>query len=154
MSGKTRNGVLAGVLICILAGAGLAAAKGDLAGQKAIPVLLTLGSADDKMVFTPQHLVFETGKLYKLLLNNPSPQKHELDASPLADAVYTRKVEVVGPDGTELAEIKGSVREIEVGPGAMVEWYFVPVRTVKRGEMVCDLPGHKSGGMVGTFTIE
>jgi uncharacterized cupredoxin-like copper-binding protein len=35
-----------------------------------------------------------------------------------------------------------------------VEWYFVPVRTVKRGEFVCAMPGHKEAGMVGTFSIE
>ena len=129
-------------------------AKGDLGGQKAIPLLLDLGSKDNKMVFSPRHLKFETGKLYKLLLNNVSPEKHEFDAAALSDAVYTVKVEVISPDGTVMAELKGSVKEIEVMPGVTVEWYFVPVRTVKKGEMLCDLPGHKEGGMVGTFTIE
>jgi uncharacterized cupredoxin-like copper-binding protein len=155
MAIKSQAGwVVLAALGAWLAAGGTAGAKGDLAGPKASPVLLTLGNADSKTVFSPKHLAFETGKLYKLLLINPSPEKHEFDGAALAEAVYTRKVEVVGPDGTELAEIKGSVREIKVMPGTTVEWYFVPVRTVKRGEFVCAMPGHKEAGMVGTFSIE
>jgi uncharacterized cupredoxin-like copper-binding protein len=128
--------------------------KGDLTAQKAIPVLLTLGSKDDKMVFTPRTLTFETGQLYKLLLLNGSPQKHEFDSTALSEAVFTHKVEVVSPEGQEIAEIVGAVREIEVGPGTTVEWYFVPVRAVKQGDIVCDLPGHKQAGMTATFSIQ
>ena len=52
-----------------------------------------------------------------------------------------------------LAEIKGAVREIEVGPGGEVEWYVVPVQTGKNLAMECALPGHKEAGMIGTITI-
>lgn len=146
------GGLLALVLAAALPATGWA--KGDLTAQKAIPVLLTLGSKDNAMAFSPKQLTFETGKLYKLLLVNVSPQTHEFDSVALSDAVFTHKVEVVSPEGEEIAEIVGSIREIEVGPNTTVEWYFVPVRAVKQGEIVCDLPGHREAGMVATFTIQ
>ena len=148
------RGWLAGALTVATLLPGTAWGKGDLTGQKAIPVLLTLGTKDNKMEFSPKRLTFETGKLYKLLLVNVSPQTHEFDSTALSDAVFTHKVEVVSPQGEEIAEIVGTVREIEVGPGATVEWYFVPIRAVKEGEIVCDLPGHKEAGMTATFNIQ
>jgi len=52
-----------------------------------------------------------------------------------------------------LAEIKGSIREVEVGPGGEVEWFIVPVQTGKNLELVCAIPGHKEAGMLGAITI-
>ena len=155
MTIRTMGALLAVAgLAVLLAIGGSAAAKGDLSRQKPITVLLTLGSVDNKMIFAPKHLTFETGKLYKLRMTNPSPEKHEVAAPELSETVYTRKVEVVGPTGAVLAEIKGTIREIEVMPGGTVDWYFVPVAAVKSGELLCELPGHKEAGMVGTFTTE
>lgn len=136
------------------AGAVRTRAKGDFGDLKPIPVAVELGDKDNRLVFHPDRVRFETGKLYKLLLSNSSPQKHEFVAPDLVRAVFTVKAEVVSPQGEEIAEIEGVVREIEVGPGATVEWYFVPLRTVKEGAFICDLPGHLAGGMKGTFNIE
>jgi uncharacterized cupredoxin-like copper-binding protein len=145
------------VLCAVLAWAALGGAAlgaGDLAAQEPRTVRLTLGDARNRMVFAPKTLSFETGVLYKLVLHNAGPEKHELDAPELVSAVYTRKVEVLDADGRMLAEVKTpTLQEIEVAPGATVEWYFVPVRTVEDGELLCDLPGHREAGMVGRFSI-
>jgi uncharacterized cupredoxin-like copper-binding protein len=157
MQSWLRSGAAALAVALAAAGFWPAAPRADEpegeAGPKAIPILLTLGSADNRMAFTPDALSFEVGKLYKLILVNPSPQRHEFDATELGKAVSTRKVEVISPEGEEVAEIVGAVREIEVAPQATVEWYFVPRRRVARGAFVCDLPGHKAAGMRGTFSI-
>lgn len=155
MTRHMRGLAAVGLAVAGLAGwAGIAPAKGDLTQQKAIPVLLTLGSKDNKMVFKPNKLKFETGKLYKLLLVNESPEKHEFDAPALSEAVFSHKVEIISRDGEELAEVYGRVGEIEVAPGVTVEWYFIPIKAVKNGEFICDVEGHLAAGMKGTFTIE
>lgn len=104
------------------------------------------------MYFKPNHLDLETGKAYKLVLKNVDKIKHELDPGEFGAKIFTRKVEVVH-DGQMLAEIKGNLREIEVGPGGEVEWFIVPVQTGKKLEFECALEGHKEAGMVGTVTI-
>lgn len=155
MSRHMRELAAVGLAIAGLAGwAGTAPAKGDLTEQKAIPISLTLGSKDNKMVFKPNKLKFETGKLYKLLLVNESPETHEFDAPALSEAVFSHKVEVIGRDGKKLAEVYGRVGEIEVAPGVTVEWYFVPIKTMKDEAFICDVEGHLAAGMKGTFTIE
>jgi uncharacterized cupredoxin-like copper-binding protein len=146
--------VVLSVIMATVVAADLAQAKGDLTEQKAAPVVLTLGSKNNQMVFKPNTLKFETGKLYKLLLVNASPVKHEFDAPALSEAVFSHKVEVIGAGGEKLAEVYGRIGEIEVGPGVTVEWYFVPVKTIKNGEFICDVEGHLAAGMKGTFTIE
>jgi uncharacterized cupredoxin-like copper-binding protein len=144
----------ASALLAIAAAAGVAHGKGDFADVKPIPVVVMLGDKDNKLVFMPNTLRFETGKLYKLLLVNDSPQKHEFVAAELTDSVFTIKAEVVTKEGEEIAEICGIIREIEMAPGVTVEWYFVPLRTVKQAAFICDQPGHLAAGMKGTFKIE
>ena len=141
-------------VVALAAVAGLAQGKGDFADLKPIPVVVMLGDKDNKLLFAPNTLRFETGKLYKLLLVNASPQKHEFVAGELSDSVFTIKAEVVTANGEEIAEIGGIIREIEMGPGVTVEWYFVPLRTVKEATFICDLPGHLAAGMKGTLKIE
>lgn len=68
--------------------------------------------------------------------------------------VFTRKVEVVGADDKMIAEVKGAINEVEVGPGGTVEWFIVPVQTGDNIEMECAIEGHKEAGMVGTVTIK
>jgi uncharacterized cupredoxin-like copper-binding protein len=54
-----------------------------------------LGTSDGAHVFEPNSLTFETGKLYKLVLSNPSPNKHYFTSPGFASKVFTRKVEVI-----------------------------------------------------------
>lgn len=128
-------------------------ATGDLSRDNPQEIVIEMGSTSKGMYFKPNHLDLETGKAYKIVLRNVDNVKHELEATEFAEKIFTRKVEVVGADGKMLAEIKGSVREIEVGPGGEVEWFVVPVQTGKNLAMECALPGHKEAGMVGTITI-
>lgn len=93
----------------------------DLTKQKPIEVRVELGTAGGKHALVPSALTFQTGKLYKLVLSNPSKIKHYFTSPGLAMSVYTRKVQVVDEKGTS-AEIKGSIREIEVYPGGVAEW--------------------------------
>ena len=130
---------------------------GNLAKQEPIEVRVELGTKDGGFKFVPNHLTFETGKLYKLVLTNPSKKKHYFTSFGLASMVYTRKVQVVDDDRTKV-EIKGFIREIEVYPGGTAEWWFVPVATGKLDDLHCGIKDkdgrtHAENGMIGTITI-
>lgn len=131
----------------------LAFATGDLSRNNIKTIVIEMGSMGESMYFKPNHLELETGKAYKLVLKNVDEVEHEFEAQEFVEKVFTRKVEVKGPNGKMLAEIKGSIREVEVGPGGEVEWLIVPVQTGKNLELVCAIPGHKEAGMHGAITI-
>ena len=128
-------------------GLACSAAAADLSKQSPIEVTVDLGSKDGHLDFTPAKLTFETGKLYKLVLRNPSPGKHYFSALRFAAAVWTRKV------GTAEAEIKGAIREIELKPGGSAEWFFVPVQAGTFA-LQCTIPGHAKAGMVGEIVVK
>ena len=136
-------------------------AAGNLAGQQPIEITVDLGKPGQH-VFAPNQLKFETGKLYKLILRNPSNDPHYFTSHGFSQMVYTRKVQVVQTrDGkpTTLAEFKGAIREIEVYPGQSAEWWFVPVATGRITDLRCGIMGsdgksHAELGMVGEIVIE
>lgn len=130
-----------------------AEASGDLTRQEPVEIRVELGNAKGDVLFAPNELNFETGKLYKVVLTNPSPVAHYFTSPTLSGAVFTRKVQVNGPDGKALGEIKGSVSELEVYPGGTVEWWFVPVKTAS-GELKCTVAGHAEHGMVGKVSVK
>lgn len=147
-----------GLIVAGLVAPGPALAAGDLTKQEPITIAVELGTAGGEHKFVPSDLRLETGKLYKLVLTNPSQSKHYFTSAGLAARVYTRKAQVVDGKGT-LAEIKGAISEIEVYPGATAEWWFVPVATAKLDDLHChikDADGrtHAEHGMTGTITIE
>ncbi|MFT6909183.1 MAG: putative cupredoxin-like copper-binding protein [Oleiphilaceae bacterium] len=129
-------------------------AEGDLSRANVITLKLEMGSNTKGMYFLPNELNLVTGQAYKLVLINTDAIKHELDAVEFVEKIFTRKVEIHTEKGAFLAEIKGHIREIEVGPHASVEWYFVPVQTGAQIEMICAIPGHKEAGMVGLINIK
>jgi uncharacterized cupredoxin-like copper-binding protein len=152
-------GVIATVaLIGLAAGA---EAAGDLSRQQPIEVTVELGKPGEH-VFVPNRLRFETGKLYKLVLRNPSRDPHYFTSHTFSQLIYTRKVQVTQVhDGktVTLAEFKGSIREIEVYPGHAAEWWFVPVATGRVTDLRCGIVGsdgktHADRGMVGEIVIE
>jgi uncharacterized cupredoxin-like copper-binding protein len=107
-----------------LVGSAAGYAAGNLAGQQPIEVTVDLGKPGQH-AFVPNNIKFETGKLYKLILRNPSDDPHYFTSHGFSQLIYTRKVQVVQTrDGkpTTLAEFKGAIREIEVYPGQSAEW--------------------------------
>lgn len=129
-------------------------AAGDMTAQNPIEVELRLGDTGNALRFYPDNLQFETGRLYKLVLFNPSRQKHYFSANAFSRAVFTRKVQVLGQSGKTLAEVKGVIDEIEVYPAAKTEWWFVPVKTITTSRFHCSIKGHEQAGMHGSITIK
>ena len=119
----------------------------DFSKQTPVVLKISLGTKGGDLAFSPANVTFETGKLYKLVIENPSADKHYFSALRFAAAVWTRKVE------TANAEIKGAIREIELKPGGSAEWFFVPVQA-GRVHLECTIPGHAEAGMVGEITVK
>ena len=153
--------MLVATTILAAASFGPAYPAGDLSRQEPIAITVELGKAGQH-VFVPNKLRFETGKLYKLVLKNPSDDPHYFTSHAFTQLIYTRKVQVVQErDGkmTTLAEFKGAIREIEVYPGQIAEWWFVPVAAGRVTDLRCgivDKSGktHAEHGMVGEIVIE
>jgi uncharacterized cupredoxin-like copper-binding protein len=145
----------------IAASFGPAYPAGDLSRQEPIVVTVELGKRGQH-AFVPNRLRFETGKLYKLVLKNPSDDPHYFTSHAFTQLIYTRKVQVVQErDGktTTLAEFKGAIREIEVYPGQIAEWWFVPVAAGRVTDLRCGIvdksgKSHADHGMVGEIVIE
>ena len=123
-----------------------AAAATSATTQPAIEVKVSLGNSANELKFFPSNLEFVTGKRYKLLLDNPSLQKHYFTAKDFADASWTQKVEA------GKVEVKGTIHELELKPGAEAEWIFVPMKPGTY-ELHCSIKGHTEAGMVGTIAI-
>lgn len=131
-----------------------AQAAGDLSRASPQEIVIEMGTSGDRMYFKPNHLDLETGKAYKIVLRNLDETKHEFAGHELFEKLFTRKVEISDLSGDLVAEIKGNIREIEVGPKREVEWFIVPIQTGENIPMECELEGHKQAGMVGTVTIK
>jgi uncharacterized cupredoxin-like copper-binding protein len=133
---------------------GVALAAGDMTQQTPIDIKVQLGDEKNALRFVPAKIELETGKLYRLILSNPSTEKHYFSSEGLSQAVFTRKVQVNGAAGKASAEVKGVIREIEVYPNAVTEWWFVPIKTGNFGDLKCTIPGHAEAGMVGHILIK
>jgi len=124
----------------------LALPVGDLLKQPVTEVRVSLGNAENELKFIPNNFEFVVGKRYKLVLDNPSLQKHYFTSKDFADASWTQKVEA------GKVEIKGNIHELELKPGAVAEWFFVPV---KPGSYLlrCPIAGHTEAGMTGMIKV-
>ena len=142
------------VVAIVIASIGSVMAEGDMTEQKPMEIKVQLGDSSNAMRFYPANLEFETGKLYKLVLHNSSGAKHYFSSEGLARSVFTRKAQVLGSDGKTIAEIKGTIREIEVYPNGTAEWWFVPVKTGILNDLKCTIKGHAESGMIGKITIK
>ena len=60
--------------------AAIASAAGDLSRQPVSEITVSLGNEAGELKFFPNQLEFESGKRYKLVLKNPSSQKHYFTA--------------------------------------------------------------------------
>ncbi|NCF26003.1 MAG: biphenyl 2,3-dioxygenase [Gammaproteobacteria bacterium] len=158
---STLTKIMVAVVSSVFLLSPVAFAGGNLAKQKPIEVRLDMGkdSAGDHK-FYPDKLTFETGKLYKLVLHNPSDSKHYFTSPDFVSRVYTRKVQVMddlGAGAKQIGEIKGAVSEVEIYPGGTTEWWFVPVAT-GNATVWCHIKDkdgktHRDKGMEGMITI-
>lgn len=144
--------LLAGLIICVsfvltpAAFALPATETADLSRQPAIEVQISLSNSANELKFVPNDLEFLVGKRYKLVLNNPSSQKHYFTAKDFADGVWSQKVEA------GKVEIKGAIHELELKPGAQAEWVFVPIKSGTY-QLRCPIAGHTEAGMTGVLTV-
>lgn len=118
----------------------------DLVHQTATEVQVDLGNRANELKFVPNHLDFIAGQRYKLVLHNPSEQKHYFTAKDFADAIWSQKVEA------GKVEVKGAIHELELKPGATAEWVFIPLKGGTY-ELHCSVPGHTEAGMTGDLAI-
>ncbi|MEB3179904.1 MAG: cupredoxin domain-containing protein [Nostocaceae cyanobacterium] len=121
--------------------------SGDLSKQEVIEIAVSLGNTANELKFEPNHLEFEAGRRYKLKLNNPSAVKHYFTAKDFADAIWTQKVEA------GKVEVKGAIHEVELKPGAVAEWVFIPLKS-GNFSLRCTIPGHTEAGMTGDIVIK
>lgn len=154
MPSVRRAAAIASCFAALCASAPAAHAAGDLSRQTPVDVQVRLGDEKGARRFFPETIELETGKLYRLILSNPSPEKHYFSSDAFSQAVFTRKVQANDADGKAVAEIKGLVREIEVFPKATTEWWLVPIKTGQFGDLKCTVEGHTEAGMVGRIVIK
>ena len=127
---------------------GAAIAEGVLSRANIIDVTVLLGSDDDGMFIRPSINTFVTGQAYRMVLTNTDDFKHELALNGIGERIFTRKIEASDAEGNLITEVKGAIREVEVGPHQTVEWFIVPVQTTDGPEeFSCELPGHRESGM-------
>lgn len=135
------------VFAAVLVSTSLVWAGGDLSRQTPVELKVLLGAKTNEYGIVPETWNLETGKLYKVVLLNEGKLKHEWVAPEFTLTIWTRKVQVGG------VEVKGVINEIELGPGATAEWWFVPIRT-GTFDMACEIEGHVEKGMVGKVTVK
>jgi uncharacterized cupredoxin-like copper-binding protein len=116
------------------------------AGAAVDTVAIHLGTAAGELRFDPDHMQFTAGQRYRLVLDNPSPEKHYFTAKDFADGLWTQKVQAAG------VEVKGAIHELELKPGATAEWVFIPERPGVY-ELHCAIAGHAEAGMVGQLEV-
>ena len=131
----------------------------DLTRQKEIEKIVLLKGEKGKIHFyDPNELVFETGKLYKLIIKNESDSKHYFTSTLFAKSIFTRKVQV-SLNNKKVAEIKGIINNVEVWPNHQLEWWFVPIKTGVFKDLYCNVKdtktnlSHANMGMTGTIII-
>lgn len=115
--------------------------------QPAETVTIHLGTATGELRFEPDHLTFTAGQRYTLVLDNPSPEKHYFTAKDFADALWTQNVKASD------VEIKGAIHELELKPGAVANWTFIPQKPGTY-ELHCSIMGHAEAGMVGQIVVQ
>ena len=120
------------------------------------------------MKTTQKLLVFFSALFCLIIANKVSAEKNipfsrqqvELSYAPLVKKsspavvnIFTRKIEVAGSNGKTIAEIHGTIHDIELSPNSTVEWFFYPMTKGKNLKLYCHKDNHEEMGMVGTINI-
>jgi uncharacterized cupredoxin-like copper-binding protein len=134
------------MLLGIILGWGVFSTQLAFAAPQVTEVKVSLGNSANELKFFPHNLQFVVGQRYKLILDNPSPQKHYFTAKDFADISWTQKVEA------GKVEIKGAIHELELKPGGEAQWVFVPMKPGQYS-LRCPIPGHTEAGMTGLITV-
>ncbi|HEY9829382.1 MAG TPA: plastocyanin/azurin family copper-binding protein [Stenomitos sp.] len=134
------------ILLGLILGWGILCTPLALAAPQVTEVKVSLGNSANELKFFPNNLQFVVSQRYKLILDNPSPQKHYFTAKDFADISWTQKVEA------GKVEIKGAIHELELKPGGEAEWVFVPMKPGQYS-LRCPIPGHTEAGMTGVITV-
>lgn len=121
-------------------------ATASIVSEPVTEVKVSLGSTANELKFFPNNLKFIADRYYKLIIENPSPQKHYFTAKDFADAIWTSKVE------DDKVEVKGAIHEVELQPGGELEWVFVPLKT-GTFSLRCPITGHTEAGMTGEIIV-
>jgi uncharacterized cupredoxin-like copper-binding protein len=111
-----------------------------------IEMKISLGNTANELKFFPDRIQLVAGKKYKLLLSNPSPQKHYFTAREFASNSWTQKVDAGN------VEIKGAIQELELRPSTTAIWLLVPMKSGTY-QLRCTIPGHTEAGMAGTISV-
>jgi uncharacterized cupredoxin-like copper-binding protein len=111
-----------------------------------IELKVSLGNKANELKFFPDRVQLVAGKKYKLLLANPSPQKHYFTAREFASSSWTQKVDAGN------VEIKGAIQELELRPNTTAAWVLVPMKSGSY-QLRCTIPGHTEAGMTGTIVV-
>jgi uncharacterized cupredoxin-like copper-binding protein len=111
-----------------------------------IEIKISLGNTANELKFFPDRVQLVAGKKYKLLLSNPSPQKHYFTAREFASNSWTQKVDAGN------VEIKGAIQELELRSSTNAAWVLVPMKPGSY-QLRCTIPGHTEAGMTGTIAV-
>ena len=118
-----------------------AAASADWTNAVVVKVMLS------DFQFEPDHLTFESGKAYRLDIENKSDSTHFFAAEEFFKAVVTEKLV---KDGTSVD--RPLLKAVALAPGETKELLLVPVRKGTY-ELHCSAPFHEALGMTGTIDI-
>jgi uncharacterized cupredoxin-like copper-binding protein len=111
-----------------------------------IEIKINLGNTANEIKFFPDRVQLVAGQKYKLLLSNPSPQKHYFTAREFASNSWTQKVDAGN------VEIKGAIQELELRPNTTADWVLVPMKPGSY-QLRCVIPGHTEAGMTGMISV-
>ena len=132
----------------------------DLTRQTPIEKSIYLkGELGVEHFYLPNELIFDTGKLYKLIIKNESDSKHYFGSVMFSKSIFTRKIQLI-KNSKKIAEVKGIINEIELWPNETLEWWFVPIKTGIFEDLQCKVEdiesklNHSEMGMVGTIIIK
>jgi uncharacterized cupredoxin-like copper-binding protein len=112
-----------------------------------IVVKVSLGNTNNELKFEPNNLQLTARQTYKLLLANPSPQKHYFTALEFANKSWTQKVDAGN------VEVKGTIQELELRPNTNADWVLVPMKPGMY-QVRCTIPGHTEAGMTATIVVK
>ena len=156
---KFLTAVGAAVIVCL---GGLAGAQAVSDGvPEPVSVSVQFGTKTGDIVITPNTLVFERGKLYRLLIENPSDITRYFTPLRFGETVKTRIVQITRDKFQGSKRYGGRVpqfaspyhlTEIEIWPGGSAEWLFEPL-LAGTFDFQCGVPAHANAGMVGNFVV-